>query len=150
VVSFELASALVDGDWYGPPPLTVLYDERCPLCRRLRAWLAGQATLVPIEYLPAGSALARQRYPHLDHKRTMEVLTLVTSGGAVYEGERAWLTCAWALPAWQPLAERMGGRAQLRLLRMVTKAVDHHRRRSLGSTYGPMCESCRIAAPTGP
>ena len=29
--------------------VTVLYDARCELCRRVRDWLAGQRQLVPLE-----------------------------------------------------------------------------------------------------
>ncbi len=145
--SFELARARIEGDWHGRPPLTVLYDERCPLCRRLRAWLGAQPTLVPVEFLAAGSGPARARYPYLDHARTTTVLTVVAADGAVYEAERAWLVCAWALPAWQPVAEHLGTPTRLRLVKGVAKMVDRHRHRALERLYGPGCDACRITAP---
>jgi predicted DCC family thiol-disulfide oxidoreductase YuxK len=46
----------------GPGGMTVIYDERCAFCRRCRLWLADQATHVPLRFLAAGSADARQRY----------------------------------------------------------------------------------------
>lgn len=146
--SFELVAAQLAGDCNGTAALTVLYDEGCPLCRRMRAWLAGQATLVPLQLLAAGSPCARARYPQLDHQRTKRVLTVVTAGGAVYEGERAWLVCAWALPRWQPIAELMGTRPRLLVVRTAARAVDRHRLRGRDKRYGANCETCRVTAPT--
>lgn len=146
-VSFAMAAATLDGDWRGIPALTVLYDERCPLCRRLRAWLASRPTLVPIQFLAAGSVEAVARYPGLDHVRTTTVLTVIAADGAVYEAERAWLVCAWALPAWQPLAEHLGGRGRLLAVKAATRLVDRHRHRTMRRIYGPGCDTCRIGPP---
>jgi predicted DCC family thiol-disulfide oxidoreductase YuxK len=146
--SFELASAQLDGDWRGPPGLTVLYDERCPLCRRLKAWLRSQPALVPIEFVPANSSEARARYPHLDHERTKTVLTVVATNGAVYEGERAWLACAWTLPRWQSVAEHLGSRPTLLVVRVAAKLVDRHRRQTMASPYRPRCDTCRTGTST--
>src|SRR5437899_2404510 len=116
-----MATAIVEGGRRGRIPLTVLYDARCPLCRSLRQWLSRQSTMVPIEFLAAASPEARMRYPDLDHQRTTTVLTAVTGDGRVFEGERAWLMCAWALPRWQPVAEKLGGRLGLPLVRTLAK-----------------------------
>jgi len=50
---------------------TVLFDEGCPICRTARRWLAGRAQLVPLRFVPAGSAEARERFPGLDHAATL-------------------------------------------------------------------------------
>ena len=146
-MSPAMAQAILEGGQRGHTALTVLYDERCPLCRKLRAWLGRQATNLPIEFVASASPEARRRFPTLDHPRTTTILTVVAQNGAVYEGERAWLVCAWALPAWRPLAERLGTRPRLLMVKAVAKAVDRHRRRVLATTYGPGCDTCRIAAP---
>jgi predicted DCC family thiol-disulfide oxidoreductase YuxK len=148
MLSYELASARLEGDRRGSSPLTVLYDQRCPLCRRLRAWIGTQATLVPIDFIPAASEQARTRYPYLDHNRTTTVLTVVAANGAIYEAERAWLVCAWALPTWQPIAERLGSRTRLVLVKAVARTADRHRQRTLNRIYGPGCDTCRISTPT--
>jgi predicted DCC family thiol-disulfide oxidoreductase YuxK len=148
VSSFELASARLDGDWRGAPGLTVLYDQRCPLCRRLKAWLRSQPTLVPIEFVAAGSDEARRRYPQLDHQRTLTLLTVVATDGAVYEGERAWLACAWTLPRWQPVAEHLGSSPALLAVKMIARVVDRHRERRLTNLYGPACDTCGIRTST--
>jgi predicted DCC family thiol-disulfide oxidoreductase YuxK len=140
-----MAAALVQGGHRGSLSLTALYDDRCPLCRRLKEWLGAQATLAPIEFLPADSAAAHRRFPRLDHDRTTRVLTVVSSDGGVYEGERAWLVCAWALPAWQPLTEHFGTGLRLRLVRLAARAVDGHRHRRRAGTEP--CARCSIATP---
>jgi predicted DCC family thiol-disulfide oxidoreductase YuxK len=129
VISAGMADAIVTGGARERLSLTVLYDERCPLCRRLKAWLGRQATLHPVAFVAADSAEARRRFPQLDHSRTTRVLTLVTSDGAVYEGERAWLVCGWALPAWQPVTEGLGGRVRLRLVALAARTADVYRHR---------------------
>src|SRR5438105_117367 len=108
MMSIEMADAIVRGGERGVSSLTVLFDRRCPLCRRLKEWLGEQPTMVPITFVAADSHEAHERFPDLDHSRTTTVLTVVDSNGAVYEGERAWLACGWALPAWQPVAEHFG------------------------------------------
>jgi predicted DCC family thiol-disulfide oxidoreductase YuxK len=129
MISAAMADAIVAGGAREQLTLTVLYDERCPLCRRLRAWLARQPTLHPVTFVAAGSPEARRRFPDLDHARTTRVLTLVASDGAVYEGERAWLVCGWALPAWQPVTESLGGRLRLRVVGLAARTADVYRHR---------------------
>lgn len=143
VITAAMAEAIVvGGERAEALRLTVLYDDRCPLCRRLRDWLARQPTLVPVELLAAGCVEVRRRFPGLDHSGTTRVLTVVGSDGAVYEEERAWLVCAWALPAWQPVAEGLGsGRLGRRVAAVATRAVDGYRHRVLARATP--CPSCR-------
>jgi predicted DCC family thiol-disulfide oxidoreductase YuxK len=145
MMSLGMAEAIVTGGQRASLTLTVLYDERCPLCRRLRRWLGNQSTLSPISFLAADSPEAWARFPDLDHLRTTHTLTVVASDGAVYEGERAWLVCGWVLPAWQPLAEHFGTPVRLRLVRAATRLVDGYRHRLVASQSA--CERCTITAP---
>jgi predicted DCC family thiol-disulfide oxidoreductase YuxK len=87
--------------------LTVLYDIRCALCRRARAWLDDQAKYVPLEYVAAGSQEARQRFPGLDHENTLVDLTVVGMNGEVYHGAKAWIMCLWALKKYRGTALRL-------------------------------------------
>jgi predicted DCC family thiol-disulfide oxidoreductase YuxK len=140
-----MAEAIVQGGRRGTRSLTALYDERCPLCRRLKAWLAEQPTLAPVSFVAAGSAAARARFPELDHERTTVVLTVVADDGAVYEGERAWLVCAWSLPGWQPVTEHLGTGLRLRLVRVAARAVDGYRHRLMAREVA--CDRCSVAGP---
>ena len=74
--------------------ITVLYDERCTFCLRCRDWLADQPCLLEVELLPAGSAIARERYgavPWLGHE-----LVVVDDRGRAWVGPAAFVTCLWA------------------------------------------------------
>lgn len=145
MMSPEMAAAIVHGGERGRSSLTVLYDERCPLCRRLKEWLGRQPTVAAIEFVAADSHVAHERFPALDHERTTRVLTVITTDGAVYEGERAWLVCGWALPGWRPLTEHVGSGVRLRLARLAARVVDGYRHRLLARTAP--CERCEVAAP---
>jgi predicted DCC family thiol-disulfide oxidoreductase YuxK len=87
--------------------LTVLYDARCSLCAFLRDWLGKQPQLVPLRLVPAGSEHARSLFPALDHRTTLEEITVVGDGGQVYRGAAAWVVCLWALREHRPLAHRL-------------------------------------------
>ena len=77
--------------------LIVLFDSSCELCQRARRWLASEPAYVPLEFVAAQSAEARERFPTLDHSRTLEQLTVIADDRQVYRGERAWVMCLWAL-----------------------------------------------------
>ncbi len=87
--------------------LTVLYDGRCAVCRRARAWLETQPKFVPLEYVAAGSQQARSRFPGLDHDNTLVDLTVVSFNGEVYHGAKAWIMCLWALKKYRGTALRL-------------------------------------------
>ena len=97
--------------------LTVLYDDRCPLCRTFSSWLARQPTLVGLDLVPAGSGYARIRFPGLDHERTLEEITVVSDAGAVWTGAGAWVMCLWATSAHRALAESLARPSRLPLAR---------------------------------
>lgn len=77
--------------------LTVLYDAHCGLCRWCRDRLRERPQLVPLRFLAAGSPAARERFPGLDHRRSLSELTVVASGGRVFHGLKAWTMVLWAL-----------------------------------------------------
>ncbi|MFD0316875.1 thiol-disulfide oxidoreductase DCC family protein [Streptomyces flavalbus] len=87
--------------------LTVLYDAQCPLCAHVRDWLRRQRQLVPLELVPAGSEEARRRFPGLEHRTTLEEITVVGDSGQVYRSSAAWIVVLWALREHRPLAHRL-------------------------------------------
>jgi predicted DCC family thiol-disulfide oxidoreductase YuxK len=87
--------------------LTVLYDEKCAVCRRARDWLLTQHCFVQVELVPAGSAVARSRYgsvPWLGSE-----LVAVDDIGRVWVGPAAFLTCLWATVRYRSWAYRLAG-----------------------------------------
>jgi predicted DCC family thiol-disulfide oxidoreductase YuxK len=124
--------------------LTVLYDQGCPICRAARRWLAGRAQLVPLRFVPAGSAEARRRFPGLDHAATLRDLTVITDGGLVYVSDGAWLACLWALADYRGMAERLGSPRLLPAARRFIAAAAAVRQSTRSGDYGDVCDDqCR-------
>jgi predicted DCC family thiol-disulfide oxidoreductase YuxK len=129
--------------------LTVLYDPRCRLCRAVRDWLGRQRQLVPLAFVPAGSAAARRRYPGLDHEATLAEITVIGDGGQIFSGDGAWIACLWALAKHRGLAYRLAtptGRPLARAAVLVAAKL----RASLadaGADAGCADGACDVEAP---
>jgi predicted DCC family thiol-disulfide oxidoreductase YuxK len=125
--------------------LTVLYDAGCRMCRAAQRWLASRDTLVPLRFLPAGSARARQRFPDLDHGATLRNLTVVADTGAVWQGDSAWLTCLWALTAYRGLSHRLASPRLRPLAATLVSAAARIRARQYGDDDDRAhCASCQV------
>ena len=99
--------------------LTVLYDARCNLCSHIRSWLETQPSYVTLDFVPAGSAEARRRFPQLDHTTTAQELTVVSDAGDVYLEANAWIMCMWALRDYRAWSLRMSTPELLPLARRI-------------------------------
>jgi predicted DCC family thiol-disulfide oxidoreductase YuxK len=131
---------------------TVLFDEGCPMCRTARRWLSRQDQLVPLRFVPAGSAAARSRFPELDHEATLRDLTVIADDGAYYVGDSAWLACLWALADHRATAERLSSPRLLPVARRIIAAASAVREATRSPTpseppfadYGDHCDDrCR-------
>lgn len=109
--------------------LTVLYDAECPTCQRLSAWLAAQVQLVPLDFVPAGSLEARRRFPGLDHRRTLEDITVVADDGSVFHRERAMVMCLWATARWRDTAEHAASPWRRPFVRFAARRLERRRLR---------------------
>ena len=107
--------------------LTVLYDPECGLCRRAHEWLAEQAKIVELNFVPCASDEARKRYPHLDHDLTKQDLTVVSDVGAVYFGPKAWLMVLWALARYRDWAYRLAAPELLPTTKRVVSVISQNR-----------------------
>jgi predicted DCC family thiol-disulfide oxidoreductase YuxK len=108
--------------------LTVLYDPGCALCQQAYAWLKRQPQYVRLDFVPAGSELARRLYPDLDPEVTLRELTVIGEGGAVYLGVQGWLMCLWALRRYRSLALSWSTPGRLELARWLVVWVSRGRR----------------------
>ncbi len=104
--------------------LTVLYDSQCPVCRRARGWVASQVTIVPIEFVAAGSETALQRFPHLDHGATLRDITVLDEEGRFYRGDRAWIMVLWAVAATRALSIDVARGRKQRMFRSIKGATE--------------------------
>ena len=107
--------------------LTVLYDPDCGLCRRAHEWLADQSKIVPLKFVPCGSHEARWRYPQLNHDLTKKDLTVISDGGSVYFGPKAWLMVLWALTRYRDWAYRLAAPELLPTTKKVVSMISQHR-----------------------
>ena len=128
--------------------LTVLYDARCQLCRRIRSWLEQQPAYVRLEFVAAGSDEARRRFPNLDQGAALEELTVVSDTGDVYAGAQGWLMCLWALRDYRAWALRLSTPALMPQARRVITWASQNRWR-FGAGVAPVCDAdqddaCRI------
>lgn len=107
--------------------LTVLYDQECGLCRRAHDWLAQQAKLIDMTFIPCSSEAARRRYPELDHELTKSDLTVLDHRGAVYFGPKAWLMVLWALESYRDWSYRLSSPELLPTTKRVVSAISQNR-----------------------
>ena len=127
---------------FTPPigELIVLYDAHCGLCRWCRDWLRERPQLVPLRFLPAGSPAAVERFPGLDHARSLRELTAVAPGGRVFHGLKAWIMVLWALEEGREWALRFATPWGRPLLRSAVWTLEALRTSSA-------CEgACRVGA----
>ena len=107
--------------------LTVLYDPDCGLCKRAHEWLAEQSKIVELTFVPCASEAARARYPQLNHDLTKKDLTVVSDGGWVYFGPKAWLMVLWSLPRYREWAYRLATPELLPTTKKVVSAISQNR-----------------------
>ncbi|MEM7626931.1 MAG: DUF393 domain-containing protein [Planctomycetota bacterium] len=111
------------------PTLTVLYDPDCPLCVRCWKWFDRQPKLLPVDFVPQGTADAGRRFPALrvGKNEAVEELIVVGGDGKVYRNDRAWIMCLYALREYRPLAFRLSHPALRPLARRAYHVVSHNR-----------------------
>ena len=109
--------------------LTVLYDAACGFCVRCRWWLIHQPKYVEIDFCPAGSPEALERFPELSGAGTVEELIVVDDEGGVYRGAHAWILCLWALVEHREAAEWLSHPALLPLARGAFAMVSSNRKK---------------------
>lgn len=130
--------------------LTVLYDYHCGLCQRARRWLEAQPKFLALEFIPAGSDHARFRFPTLVDR--VEELVVVGDDGSVYQGDRAWIMCLYALAEYREWALRLATPKLLPLARTAFQLISEHRIRisklfHLYTDDGVAAELARMRAP---
>src|SRR5215472_5766071 len=108
--------------------LTVLYDAWCGFCVSCRRWLEAQPAYIPIEFIPAGSAAARETFPDLDTTQNPSELIVVGSDGAVYRGAHAWIMCLYALREYREWAQFLSRPTLLPLARQAFEMLSRNRK----------------------
>lgn len=85
--------------------LTVVYDDRCPLCRRCREWVLAQPQLVSYRFVAASEPWVRTWLgPSVP---VGDDLVVVARTGATWVGPDAFIVCLWGLQRYRPLAMKL-------------------------------------------
>ena len=109
--------------------LTILYDMRCPLCRRCRVWLERQPAFVPLVFLLLQSAETECRFPGIGKLHPEKEMVVISDTGDVWQGGSAWVMCLWALREYREWAQRLAHPALLPLARRACEVVSENRYR---------------------
>jgi predicted DCC family thiol-disulfide oxidoreductase YuxK len=117
--------------------LTILYDSSCGFCVRCRRWMDAQPAFLELEFLPAASRAAADRFPTLS--LSGDDLVAVDDEGGVYRGPDAFLMCLYALREHRELSMRLASPA-LRPLARLSFALLSEGRRRLGRWLGMASE----------
>ena len=105
--------------------LFILYDPRCGVCTQLKDWLLQQPVYVPLHLIALRSEEARKRFPNADF--AADELAVVSDTGQVWLGDRAWITCLWALRDYRHWAQRLASPELLPFARQAFLALSKHR-----------------------
>jgi predicted DCC family thiol-disulfide oxidoreductase YuxK len=75
----------------------VFYDDGCPLCQRIKAWLEEQPQRFPLHLLARADPQVGQRFPGITPWFAHDDLVVASSEGDVWVGPPAWLTVLYTL-----------------------------------------------------
>lgn len=105
--------------------LCIVYDAACGLCTSVQDWVSQQTPLVDLEFVAAGSAEARQRFPLLPAGE----LAVISGTGEIWLGNSAWIVCLWGLADYRNWAIRLSSPPLLLMAREAFAIVSRHRAR---------------------
>ncbi len=85
-----------------------------------------------MEFVAAGSAEARARFPALNPGATLRRITVIANGTAVFTGEKAWVVCLWAVRDHSEMATFLASAPGRPVTRVLARGADvlRHRLRS--------------------
>ena len=87
--------------------LTILFDAKCELCRRVRFWLESQPTFVPLAFVPLQAPDLEERFPGVTALEPARQILVVADNGDVWRGADAWIMCFWALREYREWSFRL-------------------------------------------
>ncbi len=110
--------------------LYVLFDQECALCVHCGRWLARQDAFIDLRFIPLQSPEISRRFPGLKEWNQLDLrekLVVVSDGGAIYQGQNAWVMCLYALRDYRRWAQRLADPVFLPFAREVCELVSRNR-----------------------
>jgi len=73
-----------------PPPVVLVFDADCPVCRAAADWVRRNALASDtFEYLPCRAAETRSRFPAIAEAACLQAMHLILQDGTILVGEQA-------------------------------------------------------------
>jgi predicted DCC family thiol-disulfide oxidoreductase YuxK len=112
------------------PPVTLIYDAECPVCRGSVEWVRRQASSPgAFAFLPCRSPEARERFPSVGEADCLRAVHLVLPDGTILAGEKAIPEILRRLPRWRFLAAPLSLPGAAFLSRLLYRSFAAHRYR---------------------
>ncbi len=109
--------------------LTILYDSKCGICRRIRVWLAQQDAYVPLVFVPLQDEFVEARFPGIGALKPDEQLIAISDTGEVWRGVNGWIMTLWALREYRNWSFRMANPLLKPFARSICHGISQNRRR---------------------
>jgi predicted DCC family thiol-disulfide oxidoreductase YuxK len=109
--------------------LHVLFDAKCELCRRVRFWLEGQQTFVPLAFVPLQAPDLEERFPGITALEPARQILVVSDSGDVWRGADAWIMCLWALREYRLWSQRLASPLLRPFARRICESLSRNRHR---------------------
>lgn len=104
-----------------PSELTVVYDDKCPLCRRCRSWVLAQSHLVNFRFVAASEPWVEQWLGSL--MPIGDDLVVIDHRGSAWVGPDAFIVCLWGLERYRSLAGKLQRPGARRLAKQAFHSV---------------------------
>ena len=109
--------------------LTILFDAKCELCRRVRFWLENQSVFVPLAFVPLQAPDLEERFPGVTALDPARQILVVSDSGDVWRGADAWIMCLWALREYREWSQRLASPLLRPFARRICELVSTNRHR---------------------
>jgi predicted DCC family thiol-disulfide oxidoreductase YuxK len=113
--------------------LTIFYDDGCAMCVRCRAWIEGQPTMIPVQFVSCHSTAALTLRA-CGIEAVGRELVVTDDDGNVWIGSDAFIVCLWALAEYRDLAITLSDGIPGWLATKFFGIVERHRR-WIGTTF---------------
>jgi len=107
--------------------LTILYDSSCGFCSEAKRWMLNEPSYLQLEFIPASSETALQRFPSIARTGRPEELIVISDEGGVYREEYAFILCLYALENYREWSFRLATSGMLPLARQAFRFLSRQR-----------------------
>lgn len=113
--------------------LTVLYDQECGMCNRLKQLLRTMPTYGTLEFLPLQDPSVPTRFPGIERYQPEKRLVAVDHQKKVFLGEGAWIMVLYMVQEYRELSLTLSTPRMRPLSRVVCNWISSHRQFLSGS-----------------